>query len=192
MKRTYLALLLLVLIAGTGLMLISCGGAATRADSADTTEKKNPGNNSNNTSRNTDDGIPGPDKNSSAATNTGAAKPDINEILKNIDKYLVSNAVFPAPPAGGGISNGTVTVKNTLNDITFQKAILEVSILMSDGAEFRTDYYVLQNIEPGDVETVKLPNAARGTSVVSHIVKLKSDELTNGEMILVGSHYTGR
>lgn len=188
MKKINLFLSLPVMVMAIAVAVMSCGGAATKADPSDTTEKKTT---NDNTQRPADDKLPGTDK-GAATTTRNTAKPDDNEILANIDKYLVSNALFTAPPPGGGISNGTVTVKNTLSNITFQKAILEVSILMADGAEFRTDYYVLQNIEPGDIETVKLPNAARGTNVVSHIVKVKSNELTNGEMILVGNHYVAK
>jgi len=74
--------------------------------------------------------------------------------------------------------------------VTIQKAIVEVSILTSDGAEFRTDYYILQNVEPGETEIIKIPNASRGNSIVTHVVKLKSQELTNGEMIMVGHRVT--
>jgi hypothetical protein len=115
------------------------------------------------------------------------AKNKSNEILANIDKYLVSKPDYPTPQASGGIINGKVTVENTLPDITFQKAIVEVSILLEDGKEYRTDYYILQNIEPGDIKTVQIPKTTRGTKVTSHIVKLKSDQLTNGEMVVVGS-----
>jgi len=113
-----------------------------------------------------------------------------NEILSNIDNYLVSKATFTnAAGADGGLTNGAVTVENKLPDATIQKAFLEVIILLADGKEFRTDYYTLQNIEPGGSKTVRIPNTTRGTSVVCHVVKLKSAELTKGEMILVGSRY---
>ena len=113
-----------------------------------------------------------------------------DDILANIDQYLVSTATIPSPTPEGGFQNASVSIKNTLPDVTIQKAIVEVSILTAEGAEFRTDYYVLQNVEPGETEILKIPKAARGNSIVCHIVKLKSQELTNGEMILVGHRVT--
>jgi hypothetical protein len=168
-------------------IIYGCGGAETKVSPpdkkpTDTQEQVD------NTRRPVEEKIP--EKVPAAPSAKTGGKND--EILANIDQHLVSKASFNPPPASGGISNATVTVQNTLTDITIQKAILEVSILMADGAEFRTDYYVLQNIEPGDVETVKIPNAARGNSIVSHVVKLKSDQLTNGEMILVGARFVGK
>lgn len=117
-------------------------------------------------------------------------KPSKDDILANIDQYLVSTATIPMVSADGGIHNVSVTLKNTLTDVTIQKAIVEVSILTSEGAEFRTDYYILQNVEPGETEIIKIPNASRGNSIVTHVVKLKSQELTNGEMIMVGHRVT--
>ena len=114
-----------------------------------------------------------------------------DDILANIDQYLVSTATIPSP-ANEGIQNASVSIKNTLSDVTFQKVIVEVSILTNEGAEFRTDYYVLQNVEPGETEKIKIPNATRGKSIVCHIVKLKSQELTNGEMVLVGHRVTAK
>lgn len=120
-------------------------------------------------------------------------KPDINddkknrsgEILSNIDNYLLSKAQFTPPVTGEGITDAIVTLENTLPDITIQKILLEVSILTATNVKYRTDYYTLQNIEPGDIKRVKVPNSKLGTSIKSRVVKLKSDVLTNGEMILV-------
>jgi len=168
--------------------LVACGGGdkkVTPSDntiSPDTTIKSD----NTNTKRPPEEKIP---RDKASATTTNNGKTQKNEILANIDKYLVSKASFATPPPGGGISNAGVTVENTLPNITINKAIIEVSILMEDGAEFRTDYYVMINLEPGETKTVKVPNAARGNSIVCHVVKLKSDELTNGELLLVGSHY---
>jgi hypothetical protein len=118
---------------------------------------------------------------------------DNPDILSHIDKYLISTPNF-TPPASkdGGITNATVTVENKLPEATFQKAFVEVSILLSDGKEYRTDYFTVINIGPGESKVISIPNAARGDRINSHIVKLKSAELTNGEMVLVGSRYVPR
>jgi len=172
------------IIAGI-VMLVSCSGAETKADS-DETVKNEPAP-ERTAEKKIADGkpaaapVPKPD--------STALEPGANEILSKIDKYLVSTPVYAAPSAGSGILKAIITVKNTLKDITFQKAIVEVTILTADGKELRNDYYPIQNIEPGDVETIKLPDTPKGASLVSHIVKVKSNQLTNGEMVLVGAHF---
>lgn len=174
MKRIYLFLLLTA-----SFFMFSCGDAENKVDkdnsvdSVNVSDKKNPDTNSapSGTTRGLDIGN----------------EPD--DILSNIDNHLVSKATFTSAGAAGGITNGAVTVENTLPDATIQKAFVEVSILFADGKEYRTDYYTVQNIEPGGKKTVKIPNTTRGNSIVCHIVKLKSMELTKGEMILVGSRY---
>lgn len=125
----------------------------------------------------------------SATTPALTPKEKPNDILANIDQYLISTAQFAAL-ATGGIADGTVTVQNTLTDISFQKVVVEASILKENGQEYRTDYYTVQNIEPGGSKVVRLPKAAQGIKVVTHIVKVKSLELTNGEMVLTGSRAT--
>jgi hypothetical protein len=122
---------------------------------------------------------------------TGTTKPIVPEkssdnpnkktILANINKYLVSTVAYPDP--------GTVVIKNTLSNISIQKAILEVSILNAGGVVLRVDYYIVNNIEPGDSKTVKITGAASGVSARSHVVKLMSNQLTGGETILVGSSF---
>lgn len=167
-----------------GFFIVSCGNAETKADrnAGDTIEKKN-----------IPDSVkePVPDSNSvKSGTARGisiSTEPD--DILTNIDSYLVSKATFTSAGTSGGILNGVVTIENTLTDAGFQKAIIEVSILLTDGKEYRTDYYTIQNLEPGVKKTVRIPNTTRGASVICHVVKLKSAELTKGEMILVGSRY---
>lgn len=112
------------------------------------------------------------------------------DILANIDKYLVSTPNYQPPSTPNtGINHATVIVLNELPSITIQKALVEVSILLDDGKEYRTDYYNIINIEPGESKSFKIPVSARGNKIISRIVKLKSTELTNGEMILVGDRY---
>lgn len=112
------------------------------------------------------------------------------DVLANINKYVVSTPTFnPLTPGSEGISNCTVTIHNTLDNTSFQKVIAEVSIILADGKEYRTDYYTVVNLEPGDKKLVKIPNTTRGVKVTSRIVKVKSTELTNGESVTVGNGY---
>jgi len=156
-------------------LLVSCRGSDKKETPA-STDKTDTGVHINNNNR------PGEEK---APDQAPAAKPsnDLtgnNEILAHIDQYLVSK-----------VNNGTVTVQNTLKDITIQKAIAEVVVLAADGSEIGNYFPVLQNIEPGDIETVKIPANSRAANISCHIVKLKSAQLTNGEMKMVGTHYNG-
>ena len=117
-----------------------------------------------------------------------ATKPNRNpDIISRIDDHLVSTASF-TPGATGGMTNASVTVKNKLSNITIQRALLEVSIRNADGSEVRTDYYTVVNLEPGGSKLVPIPNQTKGSKMVLHIVKVKSDQLTNGEFVLAGSH----
>ena len=183
MKRFNLFLLIPVVM----LMLASCGGAETKAGPEDT-EK----NTASAAERTGDEEIIN-EKTAPAAvlstSDSAALKPESNEILAKIDQYLVSTPVFIAPKAGSGIVNAIVTVKNKLANVTFQKAIVEVTLIAADGQILQNDYYPIQNIQPGDLETIKLPNSQKAASLVSRIVKVKSNQLTNGEMVLVGTHF---
>lgn len=160
-------------------ILVSCGGAETKADPSapDAYNKEEI----------VDDKIPEAASELASKKDSISFIPDNNEILSRIDKYLVTTPVYTVPVTGSSISNATVTVKNTLNNITFQKAIVEVNVLDTDGKLLRNDFYTIQNIEPGDVETIKLPNTAKAASINCHVVKVKSNTLTNGEMVMVGS-----
>lgn len=170
------------------LIASSCGDANTKTETTDTSSVNN--NQTDSVGRGSVttvyDDING--KNSTASGNIVIKKLP-NEILANIDQHLVSKVSFSEPPVGGGINNGIVTIRNTLPDVTFQKVIVEVSILTEANEEYRTDYYTFQNVEPGDSKSAKMPKTTRGIKAVSHVVKLKSNELTNGEMILVGNKF---
>lgn len=165
----------------TLVILASCRGGENKADrEADTYNKE----------RSSGDKIPGPGVSSSPVAepeDSTTIMPGNNEILARIDRYLVSKPEFTAE--GDGIKNIIVIVRNSLTNITFQKAIIEVSLLSADGKVLRNDFYPIQNIEPGDVETIKIPGFSKASAVVSHVVKLKSNALTNGEMVLVGTHF---
>lgn len=113
--------------------------------------------------------------------------PDNNEILSHIDQYLVSTPQFTKGP--NGLSNATISIKNNLEAITIRKAIVQVTALTADGKMVRDDFFDIQNLEPGETETIRVPAATGAVSLLAQVVKLKSNELTNGEMILVGTHY---
>jgi hypothetical protein len=170
MKNSFLLISATILI-----ILFSCRNAETKVDPDNNTAPKK-----------TEENLP---------VTTGARSIDTSsinntsaDILKRIDNHITCSPGFTLDP-NGGITNGIITVKNTLPGITIQKALIEVSILLADNTEYRTDYYTIINIEAGETKVIKIPNTTRGTKVTSHIVKLKSDELTGGEMILVGSRY---
>lgn len=160
------------------LLVVSFLSACKDAGSPDHSEKESkeiPG-----TERTPETRIPENRPASSAIADSIELKPASNEIISHIDNYLVSE---------GHLQEATVTVRNTLPNITFQKAIVEVSSLRADGSLIRTDYFPIQNIEPGDLETIRLVKNTKTASLETHIVKIKSNALTNGEMILAGSHF---
>jgi hypothetical protein len=110
------------------------------------------------------------------------------DILLKIDAHLVSSAKYTANP-GGGISDCIVTVTNTLPDVTFQKALVEVVIKRDDSIIVKTDYFTVINIEPGMSKVIKVPNNSQGSKVTTAVVKVKSTELTNGEFVLAGTSH---
>jgi len=110
-------------------------------------------------------------------------------VLKNIDKFLVSTPTFSV--TAGGISNGTITVKNTFPSATIQKAFLEVTYLKADNSQIRSDYFTVINLDPGESKLVAIPNVPEATKIIAHIVKVKSNELTNGESVITGARYSG-
>ncbi len=157
----------------------SCGSDEIKADASDTLQK---------ISVDTMSAEVPPEKKSpeggttrSVETENSAGNHDKNAILANIDQYLVSKPAYPDP--------GNVVIENTLQDVTVQKAIIEVTILKDDSVAVRLDYYIVNNIEPGGNKTIKITGAASGTSARCHVVKMKSNELTDGELILVGRKF---
>lgn len=167
----------------------SCGSAGTKADTSeinietitDTTaaDTKNPKEN-----------IPINKTKIDQSNQARAALPSTEpaEILAKIDSYLASAAQYTVQPSGG-IVNCSVTVTNNLPDVTFQKALVEVSILNNDGSVIKTDYYTIINIEPGMSKVFKVPNSTHGSKIATSITKVKSSELTKGEWVLSGKHF---
>lgn len=168
-------------------VLYSCSGSGSKENNtADDSKSKQNAIEENNSK----ESVPG----SFLGTDTATFKKKLGEpkddILKKIDDYLVSKASFSAPENGiEGISNATVTIENTLPDISFQKAMVEVSILLADGTEYRTDYHTVINLDPGTAKVVKIPTTTRGVSIHAHIIKIKSKELTNNEWVYTGNQY---
>ncbi len=165
----------LILIPAIAVLFTACNGAETKADKADTDKNEMTG-----AERVPEEKIPESRPAASSIPDSASIRPDHNEIIAKIDQYLVST---------GNLAGATVTIKNTLSGITFQKAIVEVTFLGADSKLIRSDYFTIQNIEPGDMETIQLTNTSKAASLVTHIVKVKSNALTNGQMVLSGTHY---
>lgn len=167
------------------LLVVSCGGADNKADLQTTKDNETPV-----AKERAIDGNRAATPVNEIPLTGNETKTGPDEILTNIDKHIISSAVFEKPATNAeGIRNCLINIKNNLADASFQKATVEVSILLQDGKEYRTDYYTIINLEPGGTKTIKIPNTSRGTSVVVHIIKVKSIELTHGEYILTGDHY---
>lgn len=176
-----------LLISFSCLVLASCGGTDNnKADTKDAAKRDIPVSNENARDRN----IPASPAKENPVLKEEKKTAGPNEILAHIDKHVISAATFDQPDTNTeGIRNCLINIKNNLADASFQKAIVEVSILLADGKEYRTDYYTIVNLEPGGTKTIKIPNTTRGTNVISHVIKVKSNELTHGEYVLTGDHY---
>lgn len=197
MKNNNLAIILIAII------LTSCGNAETKTDVSTTViENKTDSSNAIVTPKESEGNV-----NSKTAVKEGqppattAVKseqtrgiqekltPGNNEILAHIDQHLISTPQYTASPSGGFI-NCSVRVTNTLTEVTFQKALIELTILKPDGSLLRTDYYTVINVEPGGgTKIVLIPDNNQGVKIVTHIIKVKSNELTNGEFVLTGSRF---
>lgn len=179
-----------MLIISFATFLVACNGTATKADNDDAPAEKKEVDTANAPAVPPTAGMdatiaPLPDSSKSAT--------ESNKILANIDQYLLSSAVIPDNTSNAeGFNGATVKIENTLKKTSFQKIMVEVSILLADDKEYRTDYHTLYNIEPGSIKTIKIPNTSRGSKIVSHIVKVKSNELTKGEWVLTGSRFVPR
>lgn len=128
----------------------------------------------------------------SKKTETSAESPSVKTkdpgYLAKIDQYLVSKPEF-TPAAGGGFTNAAIQLTNTLKNATFITATVEVSVLNDDNSLVSTDYYNAVNIEPGETKRIPIPNKSKGSRFVMHVVKVKSNELTNGESVMTGVHF---
>ena len=176
--RNLLLISFLVIISG-------CNEIATKAETDEVPNEKNETSklNTDLNSNNKSSSVTLPDSTSLQPTT------DPNIILANIDQFLVSRSIIPETTVNTeGIYGAMVTIQSSLN-FSFQKIIVEVSILLADDKEYRTDYYTLYNIEPASTKTIKIPNTSRGVKIVSHVIKVKSNELTNGEWILTGNRF---
>jgi hypothetical protein len=83
----------------------------------------------------------------------------------------------------GGISNGSISIQNTLAGLTFQKVVVEIKIIKDNGEVYRTELITFKNVETGDVQSSSFPDSQRGTSVKSRVIRIQSEELTDGKII---------
>lgn len=168
-----------IILGGTlicsAISFIACGSAETKTEVSDTLQT------------NSASGVVAPDKPAEPApagptSRSVAPIGDKEAILQQIDTYLVSKLAYPDP--------GIITIENKLPDIMIQKAIAEVIFTSQNGEIVKSDFYILENIEPGGSKSSRITAGPLGATVSAHILKLKSDILTNGELILVGSKYS--
>ena len=104
------------------------------------------------------------------------------DIIKNIDQYLTTTPT--AEISGiGGVSNGSVSIQNRLEGITFQKVVVEVKIIKDNLDVYRTEVITFKNVERGDVQSSPFPDSQRGTSIKSRVIRIQSTELTDGKII---------
>jgi hypothetical protein len=162
-----------IIIAGMALMLHACGGAETKIDpevtnvDPDTVEVQ------------TEERVPTAEPRSGTVVNPDLGN-EKNEILRNIDKHLVSSQT----------ASDRISVENKLSDADFQRVIVEVSEMDASGKPTRTNFYQIVNLDAGSTKVVKIPPITEGANIEIHIIKAKSDALTGGAMILVGSRYS--
>jgi hypothetical protein len=170
-----------IIIVTTLALFISCGTNKRKTDDQDALKDTTTTNTTTTTTGTTSAATePQPVQKESGARSADSGTNDKHAILANIDQHLISKP---------DISNATLTVENTLKDATIIKAYAEVSVLDANDKTLRTSYLILENIQPGDSKAVKIPDVSGGAKITSHIVRLKSDQLTDGETILVGSRY---
>lgn len=105
------------------------------------------------------------------------------EIIENIDQYLITKPNAEIDVVLGGVSNGSVSLQNTLDGVTFQKVVVEVTIIKDNGDAYRTELITFKNVETGDVQSSSFPDSNRGTSLKSRVIRIQSAELTDGKII---------
>ena len=81
-------------------------------------------------------------------------------ILSKIDQYLVSSPKFNTG-ANGGVSQVSITVRNTLSNATIQNAVMEVAILNADNTVVSTSFHNIVNLEPGESKQVTIPDSPK-------------------------------
>jgi hypothetical protein len=104
-----------------------------------------------------------------------------DKILANIDQHLISKP---------DLAGGKMLLENTLPDATIIKAFAEVNLLDANGNRLSSNILIFENIRPGESKAVRISNTTGAVTVSSHVLKIKSNELTDGETIIVGSHYS--
>lgn len=167
----------LIMACGALWTLAACGGAETRVDTdlagtADSMASVD--------LKPTDEKVPVEDPGRSKQSTTTSALPEREEILRNIDRHLVARQT----------ASDRISIENTLEEFDFQRLLVEVNELDESGKMVRNNLYTVTNLEGGTTKVIRITPPRAGLKLEIHIVKAKSNELTNGEMILVGSRYT--
>lgn len=186
MKRCCIHIIIITAACG----IISCGSAATKADQEESSKKEvdQPGD--------TGTAVMQPDthqlrSDAPGAVSTRSAPTGENEIIAHIDRYLVSTASFDPAPSPG-IHNGILKLENTLRDISFQKVWVQANVLSDKNEVLRSDFYSFSNLEPGETDSQRLPEYSQGVKIEAFVIKVKSEQLTNGETLVVGKNPAGK
>jgi hypothetical protein len=119
-----------------------------------------------------------PETNNAGAPTAGV--PERDEILKNIDRHLVARQT----------ASDRITIENTLTAFDFQRLLIEINETDASGAIVRSNLYTVTNLEAGTTKVLKITPPRADVKVEIQIVKAKSEDLTGGEMIIVGSRYS--
>ncbi len=171
MKKSISSIFVIV----SAIVIASCGGAETKVDTKDTIKAEDTVQSDTRPA----DPVTVPTTEPRSGSTDINVNSEKNDILSNIDKHLVST-----------ISGDNLTVENTLADAKFDRAIVEVSEVSADGSLQKPNFYTVINIEPHGKKSARLTGFTPGAKLQAHVVKAKSSQLTNGEMILVGSRYS--
>lgn len=182
MKTVRVKILFIAAAISSIYFLESCGAAETKADVSDTLKSNNEAKQEpaavTDSSRTP---VTGQNNGNSTQINVKNPTAEKTQLLTNIDNYLVSTI---------NAEQGTITVENKLPAMDVQKAIAEVVFSGTNGNEASREYYILENIEPNTSKSARLKTSPFGSLITVHIVKLKSDQLTGGELIIVGNKYS--
>lgn len=129
---------------------------------------------------------PAPSRSGDSRSSIPTAEP--GDILAKIDDHLVSSSDCEMAIASS-IPNCTIKVTNSLPDVTFEKAMLEITQFNAEGTMTGRLYKTLINLDPGRTVTVPGGPLTAVKKIKMRIVKVKSTQLTKGEWVLTGSEY---
>jgi hypothetical protein len=84
----------------------------------------------------------------------------------------------------GGINNGFVTIKNTLQEINFDIVNVQVNIYLANGNIHQSTPYTFTDLKAGETKTRNIPGTGnKGTKVEVVLMELQSKWLTNGHLL---------